>query len=158
MWILKSRSPRADLHSRAFPKQISKRGSQSRSSKVDHPKTRPPKSGSPNTDPKIRSRAVAGWELTSGTGCRDKLSADCRAPRWRRPPPALQEEAVPRHRVPNVPNIPTSPWPHLAALHPAAPSPTPAPATRAARTPGTASPRRAAPGPAQRSAGGGTGW
>lgn len=80
-----------------------------RSPKADPPKTRPPKSGSHSLDPKIRSCRDSGRELTSGTGCRDKPSAGCRAPRWRRPPPALRGEAVPCHRVPNVPNIPTSP-------------------------------------------------
>lgn len=46
-------------------------------------------------------------------------------------------------QCPQHPHVPTA---HLAAVHPAAPSPTPAPATRAARTPGTASPHGAAPG------------
>lgn len=49
-----------------------------------------------------------GWELTSDTGCRDKPSGGCRAPRQHRHQPALWGQAAGGHRVP------PSPWPRAA--------------------------------------------
>lgn len=61
----------------------------------------------PTADPKIRSpkptfspRGDEGLVLTSRTGCRDKPSGGCRAPRRRRHPPALRGKAAVGHWCP----------------------------------------------------------
>lgn len=94
-----------------------------------------PKAAPQNKSP----RGEAGLALTSGTGCRDKLSGGCRAPRRRRHPPTLWGKGssgspVSPRLSPSCPHA-TPKGSHLAGVHPAVPSPMPARAMPAARTP-----------------------
>lgn len=94
-----------------------------------------PKAAPQNKSP----RGEAGLALTSGTGCRDKLSGGCRALRRRRHPPTLWGKGssgspVSPRLSPSHPRA-TPKGSHLAEVHPAVPSPMPARAMPAARTP-----------------------
>lgn len=115
--------------------------------------TPPLRGGIPKADPKSGSPKPTGTDkagavLTSSTGCRDKPSGGCRAPRRRRHPPTLRGKGSTASPVSSPPNpacpraVPMPPsrrkgvgGSHLAGGHPAAPSPTPARATPAAKTP-----------------------